>query len=181
LSKKTIYLSQAKESKMQPFSAAVLTALIPAFLNLATASPAPTSASGKPTKHVTLIPGDATIQTSGPVIGAREVENDLEKRYAPGRCGLHITQYGADPYGIDVIIKDNEGSSIGNLLRTNFNNNPINIDSQLPYVLVVTEGGAKDWNLYFAYGADSWSSADDRCKVGGWDGNNRQMDCGWAC
>ncbi len=169
-----MYFSQAKGTKMQPFSAAVLTTLIPAFLNLATAGPAPTSASGKATKHVTLIP-------PGPGIGAREVENDFEKRYAPGRCGLHITQYGADPYGIDVIIKDNEGSPIGNLLRTNFNNSPINIDSQLPYVLVVTEGGAKDWNLYFAYGADSWSSADDRCKVGGWDGNNRQMDCGWAC
>jgi len=74
---------------MQPCSAAVLTTLIPAFLNLASASPVPTSAFAKPTKNVTLIPEDATILTPDPVIGVREVESGLKKRYASDHCVSH--------------------------------------------------------------------------------------------
>jgi len=98
---------------MQSFSAVVLTTLISAFLNLATASPAPTSASAKLNKDVTLILGDATIQTLGSVVGAREVENGFEKRQILGRCGIHVTQYGGKPYGIEALVKGDGGNVIG--------------------------------------------------------------------
>ena len=138
---------------MQPFSVAVLTALIPAFINMATASPVPEPS---------------------------EVSLDLEKRYASGQCGIHVTQH-TTPSGIEAIIYDDEAIIIGNIPTTNIiNNNAVNIDSQLPFVIVVSEV-VDGSDLNFAYAGDSWSTTGGRCSVGGWAGGVRQMDCGFAC
>lgn len=141
---------------MQSFNVAVLTALIPAFINMVTASPAP-----------------------APAVKPREISLDLEKRFTPGRCGVHVTQY-SNPAGINIVVSDNGATIIGNLL-SDFNGlNAIDVDSQLPYVIVVSKDVTDD-ELQFAYGGDNWSTTDGRCSVGGWDNDARQMDCGFAC
>ena len=134
---------------MQSFNLAALTALLPAFINLATASPA----------------------VKQPL--------DLEKRYTPGRCGVHVTQY-STPAGINIVVRDNAATIVGNLISDFSGLDPIDVDSQLPYVIVVSKDVTDD-DLQFAYGGDSWSMTDARCSVGGWAGNARDMDCGFAC
>ncbi|MCJ1465655.1 hypothetical protein MMC07_004274 [Pseudocyphellaria aurata] len=102
----------------------------------------------------------------------------LAKRYAGGRCGIHVTQY-QSAAGVAVIVKDNNQSKIGEIGRTNFNNGYVNVFSQLPYSIVVhLVGGGQ---LEFAYAGDHWSTTDGRCSVGGYQGGARQMDCGFAC
>ncbi|KAL8859796.1 MAG: hypothetical protein Q9178_003628 [Gyalolechia marmorata] len=110
--------------------------------------------------------------------------------YAKGQCGVHITHYqipkGDDKYYLEAQLKDAYGFQIGHLDKTDATE-PVDVFSALPSVLVITAakpGSSEDPDsapLQFAYGADSWSSDDERCKFGGYEDGNREGDCGFAC
>ncbi|KAF2681924.1 hypothetical protein K458DRAFT_342944 [Lentithecium fluviatile CBS 122367] len=91
-----------------------------------------------------------------------------ERGYAPGWCGVHVKHYqkpdpSKDQYALEVSINDaNEG--------------------KLPWTLIVNTGAVDADPVQFAYGGQTWDSNDkNRCSVGAYDNNERQMDCGFTC
>ncbi len=61
---------------------------------------------------------------------------------------------------------------------------PINVTSQLPYVVIVTPNGTG--KIDFRYSGQSWNSDKrERCDVGKWtkkgDERHRVVTCGFAC
>jgi len=124
-------------------------------------------------------------------------QSDLGNENSPlkgGWCGVHVTQHQVPkgpkdanhPYQLEVQIKDNDGNVIGHLDRTD-SVNSVSVDSKLPLVMVVStvplglieEPDKKP--VQFNYGADAWDSSSQRCTVGGYDQDKREMDCGFSC
>lgn len=81
--------------------------------------------------------------------------------------------------GINVSVTDNHGNVIGSIGRTNFSGACIDTSSLLPYQTVSCPNF--DGLIQFKYSADTWTMTDGSCNVGGYEGSERQMDCGFAC
>lgn len=116
--------------------------------------------------------------------------NGNELHYEPGQCGVHVKQYQKNEatvnpnpnYKFDITIYDALQHQIGQVL---FADAPtavgVDVDSLLPYVLIVTAGPVDSSNVGFAYAGANWDSSSGQCSVGGYDSGSRQMDCGFAC
>ncbi|KAH8802297.1 hypothetical protein DL96DRAFT_1633972 [Flagelloscypha sp. PMI_526] len=60
-------------------------------------------------------------------------------------------------------------------------NVPINLDSKLPFVMIVTAQNIDDDPIKFAYAGQNFDSNAGQCSVGRYDSGKREMDCGFTC
>ena len=107
--------------------------------------------------------------------------------FNPGSCGVHVQQWlmnkGNDVnplpnYQLSVRINDGHGIQIGQATKQSAATTLDVIDSVLPYDLFVATG-AKDLDPIQFWYADQWwnsSSPPNKCKVGSYDGESRNMD-----
>ena len=117
----------------------------------------------------------------------------LAKRYAPGSCGVHVTQYqknegpsngpsGNSEYRVDVTLKDALQDVVGGVNLLSLPGGTFSgINSQLPYVFEVEAGANDDEPLRFQYNGQAWASDGWQCSVGDYNSGSRQMDCGFNC
>ena len=108
----------------------------------------------------------------------------------PGFCNFRVIQYQKNQptvnpnpdQKLDVTITDEHKIQIGQLL---FADAPeavgVNVDSQLPYVLIVTAGAVDSDPVSFAYAGDIWDSNGTPCLAGGYRGGTRRIDCSFRC
>ncbi|KAH8157824.1 hypothetical protein CIB48_g10430 [Xylaria polymorpha] len=110
-----------------------------------------------------------------------------KRAFAPGACGIHVTQWQKNEnkvggaYLFDVIIKDAIGAIVGgqnSLAIGDFNSG--SVPSELPYVVVISTGSVDSDPVQFAYAGSHFSSSAG-CSTGGYEGGNREMDCGFTC
>ena len=111
--------------------------------------------------------------------------------YAPGRCGVHVTQYQKnedfDPdsnYKFDITIFDNGGATIGEKFGAEAPTNVgVDVASELPFVLTVTAQAVDDDAVLFSYAGQNWGSNDQahQCNFGGYEDGNRDGDCSFDC
>ena len=117
----------------------------------------------------------------------------LAKRYAPGWCGVHVTQYqknkgasnspsGNSEYRLDVALKDALQDAVGGVTLLSLPGGTFSdIDSQLPNAFGVEVGAIDTEPVRFQYAGQAWDSNSAQCSVGGYDSGSRQMDCGFTC
>ncbi|KAI8624532.1 hypothetical protein F5Y19DRAFT_480554 [Xylariaceae sp. FL1651] len=110
-----------------------------------------------------------------------------DQSYVPGQCGIHVTQWQKNENGVgaeyqfDVVVKDAIQEIIGGASRRpipDFQSSAI--DSRLNYTVVLTVGSVDSDPVNFAYAGHRFSSSNG-CSTGGYDGGNREMDCGFQC
>lgn len=116
--------------------------------------------------------------------------NDGELSYVPGLCYFRVIQYQKNEptvnpnpdYRLDITIVDQINTQIGQLL---FANAPeavgVNVDSQLPYVLIVTAGAVDSDPVSFAYAGDIWDSNGTPCIATAYASGTRHIDCSFEC
>lgn len=115
-----------------------------------------------------------------------------QQGYAPGWCGIHISQYqkndlAANPlpeYQAAISIFDGAGNALAYATKQPIDP-AIIIKSKLPYDLIVADSSKGD-DLCFWYGDQYWCTDDTNvhhCVMGGWDGATkaRQGNCGFSC
>ncbi|KAF1844428.1 uncharacterized protein K460DRAFT_290108 [Cucurbitaria berberidis CBS 394.84] len=134
--------------------------------------------SARTKKYICGVP---KIGKGGGGIDSNAPTND--KGFAPGQCGVHVKQYqkpdaSKDSYSLEVYVNDANENKIGEVGKSGPN---VSLASKLPLTLEVKTGGIDKDPVSFAYGGDSWTSDDKRCKVGSYDSGARQMDCGFTC
>lgn len=110
--------------------------------------------------------------------------------YAPGWCTMHIEQFqrnengiGAD-FAFTAIMHDADGTAIGQITKQPIDSTTkaLDMDSNLPYVLVINTGGADTSPLDFSYAGTTWTDSDaTHCKFGAYSGGSRNGDCGFTC
>ena len=89
---------------------------------------------------------------------------------------------GNSNYRFDITIKDDQQELVGELYYADApGGQGVDVDSALPWVLIVTAQNVDDDPVQFAYGDQSWDSNSGQCSVGGYDSGARQMDCGFTC
>ena len=109
---------------------------------------------------------------------------------------MHVVQWqknengvGGD-YDFDVEIFDAKQVKIGQVAKAAVDpkTKALSVDSQLPYVLVVTADGLDDDPVKFAYGSQSWDSSDasHQSNMGtgpehGYENGKREGDMGFQC
>lgn len=112
--------------------------------------------------------------------------NDGELSYVPGLCGVYVVQYEKNEhtvnpnpdYKFDITIKDYGETQIGQLLFTDAPDAVgVGVDSQLPYVLIVTAGAVDSDPVSFAYAGDIWDSYGSSCGTTAYSSGTRQIDC----
>lgn len=85
-------------------------------------------------------------------------------------------------YRFSILLKDANQELIG---EVDYYDAPggqgVDVDSELPLVLIAKAGNVDDDPVSFAYGDQSWNSDSAQCSVGGYDSGSRQMDCGFTC
>lgn len=123
--------------------------------------------------------------------GFEDFQNDIpdgDLGYAEGTCEVHITQYqkpnpATDPYSLEVWVKDANADVIGYKEKTPVKNNKLIVVSKLKGATMgFRTGEVDDDGIEISYALDSWNTDDKaRCKVGNYDGGNRDMDCSFAC
>lgn len=119
--------------------------------------------------------GGGGLDSNGP-------END--KGYAPGSCGVHVTQFqkpdpSKDDYSLEIPhLNDANENKIGSSAK---GGPDASVTSKLPFTLEITSGNVDADPISFAYGGDKWTSDDSRCSVGKYDNGKREMDCGFEC
>ncbi|KAI0436733.1 hypothetical protein F4803DRAFT_572005 [Xylaria telfairii] len=113
--------------------------------------------------------------------------NTNVRRYVPGQCGIHVTQWQKNENGVggdyqyDIQIFDAIGEGIGGASRLAIPDyHSGDLYSQLPYTLVVTSGGVDNDPVGFAYAGYVFTSYSG-CRAGPYDSGNRDMDCGFPC
>lgn len=126
--------------------------------------------------------GPGGLDSQGPV-------ND--RGYAPGWCGLHVTQHQkvnpSDPnshYKFDITIKDSNEDVIGSVSGADAPANVgVGVTSKLPWVVVVTAQNVDADPVLMAYSDQSWAYADaaHHCNFGAYDSGKREGDCGFSC
>lgn len=118
------------------------------------------------------------------------VKSSLTKRYVPGWCGLHVTQFqrnegpGADTsvYRLTIELKDANGADIGGVSVAEAPSGVgVDISSALPYIFIATAGYVDSDPVTFAYAGQNFDSATGQCSMGGYQGGSRQGDCGFSC
>lgn len=111
--------------------------------------------------------------------------------FVSGWCTMHVVQYqrnengvGAD-YQFDVLIYDANITPIGQVKKQAIdpNTKTLNVDSNLPYVVVLTASGGDGDAVLFAYAGQNWGSNDQEhhSNFGPYDSGSRQGDTGFAC
>lgn len=121
------------------------------------------------------------------------------KTYAKGWCGLHFVQHQipktGGKYGMSVLIRDANGEPIGQLgnpytlgedsTAAQLYKSGASVTSLLPYTLDVSVGSLDSDPVSFAYAGQTWDTGANNgahaCKVGKYDSNYRQGDCGFTC
>ena len=110
---------------------------------------------------------------------------------------MHVVQYqrnengiGAD-YAFDVLIYDADKKPIGQVSKASIDGTTktLNVNSNLPYVLVITADGGDADPVKFAYGGQNWDSKDSavhQSNLGtkaddGYKDGNREGDMGFTC
>lgn len=110
--------------------------------------------------------------------------------YAPGNCGIHVTQYQKNEgnenplpyYQLQVTIKDAANTQIGFATKQMVNPAMI-IHSKLPYQVYVSVGTVDTDVVCFWY-SDQWFCSNDqahKCNFGAYDSGKREGDCGFSC
>lgn len=113
-------------------------------------------------------------------------------KYAPGWCGLHVTQYqknepDSNPTGnylLSITIFDAEQQQIGHVEKADApSGQSVNLDSALPWVLITTAQNVDDDAVLFDYADQHWGSNDQEhhCNFGAYDSGKREGDCGFSC
>lgn len=115
----------------------------------------------------------------------------VQKRYAAGWCGVHVTQHQKNEpdnpsgnYKLDISIKDASGAGIGGVGGADAPaGQGVGVTSQLPAVLIVTTGNVDDDAVLFDYNGAHWGSNDQQhsCNFGAYDTGKREGDCGFTC
>ncbi|KAI1076649.1 hypothetical protein F5B20DRAFT_593910 [Whalleya microplaca] len=124
--------------------------------------------------------------------GTNNAGNDPKYEMAHGRCNIHVTQYQiykTKDYSIEATIKDAKDNIIGKLEKTQVKDSTVEVTSKLKNVLIIKTpklGSVKNTDkepLEFELGKNKWDSNSKvyGCKVGGYDGGNRDMDCYHSC
>lgn len=121
---------------------------------------------------------------------------DASAAYAPGWCGVHVTQYqknegpagtpsgGTSNYRLDVKLYDANKNEIGRIDAADAAPpNGVGVSSKLPLVFVVTPGNVDNDPVTFNYGTQSWAYADAAhpCNFGRFNNGKREGDCGFSC
>ncbi|KAI0425680.1 hypothetical protein F5Y09DRAFT_346454 [Xylaria sp. FL1042] len=84
-------------------------------------------------------------------------------------------------YQFDVRVVDAVGAIIGGVSKLAVQDfKSADVTSDLPNTVVVSVGAVDDDPVEFAYAGYQFSSSAG-CSTGGYDGGNREMDCGFAC
>lgn len=101
-------------------------------------------------------------------------------------CGVHVTQYQKNEvpntpnYQYYASVYDANQHDIGD-----GNGAPATGDSfdiaTLLNPLTIIAGAVDSDPVGFEYNGASWDSSSSQCSVGGYDGGERQMDCGFTC
>ncbi|KAI1343430.1 hypothetical protein F5Y15DRAFT_427821 [Xylariaceae sp. FL0016] len=112
----------------------------------------------------------------------------LAKRgYAPGNCGIHVTQYvkstpgAGNIYQFTVTVKDANGTEIGKVEKQPIETfETFRLKSELPFNVTVRAGYLDYDPVDFSYGSHVWSSSYG-CGLGGYGNGTRDMDCGFEC
>lgn len=117
----------------------------------------------------------------------------LMKRYAPGWCGMHVTQYqqnegpnsstGDDSnYRLTVTLKDATGAAVGGVALADVRyGGTVDVTSQLPAVMLATVLYNDNDPIGFAYNGQNFASDSPQCSFGKYDGGARNGDCGFTC
>ncbi|KAG8532479.1 uncharacterized protein KY384_002356 [Bacidia gigantensis] len=118
---------------------------------------------------------------NGPVPG----KDSKTLGYTPGWCGVHVIQYQkanpSDPsshYHLDVTIYDGAQKQIGQVTNQDApSGQGVNVDSALPFVLIVTAQNVDADAVLFKYADQSWGSNDQdhHCDFGAYDSGNRYV------
>lgn len=113
---------------------------------------------------------------------------EVKRDYVPGECGVHVVHFQTNPdrttkpYRLSVVLKDALQRIIGGVVEVDApSGQPVNVNSELPYVFIATTGNVDDDPIKFAYSGQSWDSNSGQCSVGGYEDGNREMDCSFSC
>lgn len=111
-----------------------------------------------------------------------------KRDYAPGQCGVHMIHYQNNPdgttkpYRLTIDLADAVQNLIGGVVEVDAPSwQPVNVNSELPYVFIATTGDLDELPLQFAYAGQNWDSNSGQCSVGGYEDGKREMDCGFSC
>lgn len=116
--------------------------------------------------------------------------NDGELSYVPGFCTVHVVQYQKNEptvnpnpdYKFDITMKDYDQNQIGQLLSADAPGAVgVDVDSQLPYVLIVTAGTVDSDPVSFAYAGEIWDSDGSSCGATAYGSGTRQINCSFGC
>jgi len=105
--------------------------------------------------------------------------------YAPGSCGIHITQYqkpdpSKDPYSLAAKIYDANQNEIGNSNGKQLG--PVLVlTTPLPNTFTITARNIDADSLKLGYDGREWDAIAPACSVGAYDSGKREMDCGFPC
>lgn len=125
-------------------------------------------------------------------------DDDPEPGFTPGWCTAHVNQYQRNQlrtgakYRFDVIMYDGAGKQIGHTQREEVDDNGnLQINSRLPYGLILHSGQRDEDFVSFEYAGQSWSCDDNdggahSCTLGngqenGYENGDREGDMGWSC
>ena len=129
--------------------------------------------------------------------------------YEKGWCTLHIVQYQknqqgiGDQYAFDVVVYDNAKKTLATRQQAPVDaaTKSLQVDSALPYGIILTAGETDADNVKFAYGAQEWQCGNgdaviyygdyavlnhqcnfgDKSDIHGYEHGNRKGDMGFTC
>ncbi|OAL05990.1 hypothetical protein IQ06DRAFT_313192 [Phaeosphaeriaceae sp. SRC1lsM3a] len=104
-----------------------------------------------------------------------------DRGFAPGWCGVHITQW-QTPNALETKVFDANQAEIGN--SGGKQGDKLKFGSKLPLWFLVDGSAGSDKPIKFEYDAQFWDTNDKdkhHCSVGAYDGGKREIDCGYTC
>ena len=104
--------------------------------------------------------------------------------YAPGQCGVHITQYqkpepSKDEYSLAAQVFDANEDEVARVDKTV--GPKLRITSKLPKAVTVTAKAVDGDALTVEYDGIPFDTVSPFCVVGGYDSGKREIDCGFLC
>jgi hypothetical protein len=136
--------------------------------------------------------GELIYECGVPKLGKRigDIYSNMpenENGYAPGWCGMHVTQHqkpdpSKDKYRFDVKLFDVNENLIGEVLDQ-VADKIIEVPSKLPHVMLVEAGNVDNDAVLFKYAEQHFGSNDQahHCNFGAYDNMKREGDCGFTC
>ena len=125
--------------------------------------------------------------------------NPSQGNYVKGWCTMHIVQYQRLQFGIgndyafDIVLHDAVGKQIAVKQKESVDGKTktLQVNSALPYGIVITAAGNDQANVGFAYAGQNWACGDgtqgrNQCTLGlgeewGYESGNRKGDMGFNC